>query len=218
MGQTLYITDPVVAAAYFVHPAEFVWITSEAEALWLLASHHAYSLNHSAALPQAYYVHPDAPPFVPLPDPTPPGTQPAEITVTPTWVSPTVWDVVFGGVPDTAHATGAFIVVNDAGAVVVNGSWSQAPGTTVNQAVSLFISACAPFSAVITTQKFGNRVELRGVGGTVIKAVRAVLNVPKAAADEAAAPPPELPAAQTSTVEASSEDSAPQHNAEGAAP
>ena len=178
MGMTLFMTDPVVAAAYFIHPAEFVWVADNAEAVWLLGNHHAYSLQHRGPLPAAYYVHPDAPPFVPLPDPTPPGTQPAHMTVTVKWVSPAVFDVIFGAGPDTVAATGAFLVLDDANAVIAEGGWTQPPGTTPDEAVGLLETAMAEFPVIDTTQ-FGPRLEIRGAAPTVVRAVRAVLNIPK---------------------------------------
>jgi hypothetical protein len=73
MGQPIYLTDPVVAAHYHVHPAEFATVADAVEAAWLLEQHHGYSLAHNGALPAAYYVHPDAPlPFVPYPGAAPP--------------------------------------------------------------------------------------------------------------------------------------------------
>jgi hypothetical protein len=66
MGQAVYITDPVVAAAYRVHPGEFADIADDLEAAWLMANRHAFSLNQRSALPAAYYVDVNAPlPFVP---------------------------------------------------------------------------------------------------------------------------------------------------------
>lgn len=194
MGMTLYITDPVVAAAYFIHPAEFVWVADDAEALWLLARNHAYTLAHPGALPAAYYVHPDAPlPFVPPPDLTPPNTQPATITATPKWVSPGVFDVIFGGVVDTVPATGAFLVIGENSETLANGTWAQPAGTTPDQAAALLKTALVPFAAVIATTQFGNRLELRGAGGKVIRAVSVKVNVPKVAADPAPPPPPPAP-------------------------
>jgi len=83
MGQSIYITDPAVAAAYTVHPGEWVWVDDEAEALWLLANRHGYSLAATQPVPAAYFVHPDAPlPFVPYagpgpgPSPSPPPSPP----------------------------------------------------------------------------------------------------------------------------------------------
>ena len=80
MGQAIYITDPVVAAHYHVHPGEFAWVADNAEAAWLIAQHHGYGLTHGSALPAAYYVHALAPlPFIPFgtPPPTPSPPPPA---------------------------------------------------------------------------------------------------------------------------------------------
>lgn len=102
MGKPMFFTDPVVAAAYHVHPAEFAYVADDAEVAWLTATHHAYPLDpYPTTLPAAYYVHPDAPmPFVPYvagapapapgpapapepapaPSPTPPPPAPAPTT------------------------------------------------------------------------------------------------------------------------------------------
>lgn len=81
MGQPIYFTDPAAAAAYFVHPGEWAWVENIAEAAWLLANRHGYSLNARQALPGPYFVHPQAPlPFVPWPPPAPeppPSPEPA---------------------------------------------------------------------------------------------------------------------------------------------
>ena len=79
MSQPIYITDPVVAAAYHVHPGEWAAIADKLEAAWLLANHHGYSLANPHPVPAPYYVHPDAPlPFVPYTEPGPgPGPAPA---------------------------------------------------------------------------------------------------------------------------------------------
>jgi hypothetical protein len=85
MGKPIFITDPVVAAAYHVHPGQFAYVALDAEAAWLVANHHGYPLNYATTLPAAYYVHPLAPlpfvPFVPEPGgelpPAPPPPPPA---------------------------------------------------------------------------------------------------------------------------------------------
>lgn len=67
MGKTVFITDPVVAAHYRVHPAEFAWVADDIEAAWLVTNRHAYSLQRTTAFPAAYFVDPGAPlPFVPF--------------------------------------------------------------------------------------------------------------------------------------------------------
>jgi hypothetical protein len=205
MGMTLYITDPAVAAAYHAHPAEFVWVAEDAEALWLLSRHHAYTLAHNGALPPAYYVHPDAPAWVPPPDLTPPGTQPAKITVTAKWIAPGVFDVIFGGSVDAVAATGSFLIVDETSATLASGTWAQPANTTPDAAAGLFQTALGAFGAVIATQKFGPRLELRGTGGKVIRAVSVKVNVPKAAADPAPTPPP-APAPQGTTLGIGPED------------
>ena len=140
-------------------------------------------------------MHPDAPAFVPPPDLTPPGTQPAMITATSKWVAPNVFDVIFGGAVDTAVATGSFLVIDETNAGIANGTWPQPAGTTPDAAAGLLQTALGAFGAVIATQKFGNRLELRGTGGKVIRAVSVKVNVPKAAADpESAQPAPTPPA------------------------
>lgn len=204
MGKTLYITDPVVAAAYFIHPAEFVWVADNAEALWLLGRHHAYTLEHRGALPPAYYVHPDAPAFVPFPDLSPPDTQPATMTVSVKQIAPGVFDVTFAGTPDTVAATGYFLGVNAASAVVGQVTWPQAPGTTPDQAAGLLQAALVPQAAVIATQKFGATLEVRGAGATVLQAVSAALRVPKVAAPAPAPPAP--PPAPGVTLRVGAED------------
>jgi hypothetical protein len=66
MPQSLYIADPAVAAQYHVAPGEWVEIADDAEAAWLIANKHAGTLDHYTALPEAGFVHPEAPvPFVP---------------------------------------------------------------------------------------------------------------------------------------------------------
>jgi hypothetical protein len=71
MGKSVYITDPVVAAAYGVHPGEWAFVADDAEAAWIVLNRHAFTLHHQDALPSAYYVDPSAPnPFVPF-DPSP---------------------------------------------------------------------------------------------------------------------------------------------------
>ena len=62
---TLYFTDPTVAVHYQTHPGEWAVVADEAEAQWLLEQHHAYSPAVQSSLPGAYFIHPDAPPFVP---------------------------------------------------------------------------------------------------------------------------------------------------------
>jgi len=84
MAQPIFITDPAVAAAYYVHPGEFASIADPVEAAWLVDNHHGYDLAATGTPPPAaYFVHPDAPdPFVPYaiataPPPEPPPPAPA---------------------------------------------------------------------------------------------------------------------------------------------
>jgi hypothetical protein len=94
MGKPIYITDPVVAAAYHVSPGQFAYVALDAEAAWLVAQHHGYPLNYATTLPAAYYVHPLAPlpfvPFVPVggtnpvPPPPPAPTPPPAPSPSPT--------------------------------------------------------------------------------------------------------------------------------------
>jgi hypothetical protein len=194
MGKTLFITDPAVAAAYHVHPAEFVWIPGEGEAAWLVANHHAYPMNHPTPLPAAYYVHPGAPsPFVPFPDIDPPNTQPALMTAVSTRDADNVFSVHFSGGPDTVAATGRFAVVDTAAMVIAYGSWAQPAGTTPDGAAGLMQAALGAFGAVVAVQKFGDRLELRGTGGKIILSVDVALRVPKAVSDPAPPPPPPAP-------------------------
>ena len=77
MSRTIFFTDPVVAEAYHVHPAEFTVVADDAEAAWLVENHHAYDLAASGMPPAAYFVHPDAPnPFVPYEVATAPAPEP----------------------------------------------------------------------------------------------------------------------------------------------
>jgi len=190
MGATLFITDPVVAAEYNVHPAEFVWVADNAEAVWLLGNHYAYSLQHRGPLPAAYYVHPDADPFTPFPDFTPPDTTPSTITVTTAQTAANVFDVTFGGTPDTVDAEGRFLAIDDDNAITADASWDQPAGTTPDEAADLLQTELQAFGSDIATQNFGPRLELRGTGGTVLRGVLARVNVAQAEAP-APAPPPE---------------------------
>jgi hypothetical protein len=117
MGQPIFITDPVVAAAYHVHPGQFAYVALNAEAAWLIANHHGYGLNYATTLPAAYFVHPGAPlPFVPFvpapggelppapppPPPPPPPPAPAPATTIAVGAEDTVTkiDVDGDGRPD----------------------------------------------------------------------------------------------------------------------
>jgi hypothetical protein len=200
MGKPIFITDPVVAAAYHVSPGQFADVALNAEADWLVANHHGYPLNYSTTLPAAYYVHPDAPlPFVPFPDLDPPNTQPALMTAVSTRDAANVFSVTFSGGPDAAPATGYFAVVDTAAAVIAYGTWSQPAGTTPDQAATLLQTALAAFGAVVATQKFGSRLELRGTGEKIILSVDVRLRVPIAVSNPPAPPPP-APAGQSIAV------------------
>ncbi|HXD06916.1 MAG TPA: hypothetical protein VN680_12755 [Burkholderiaceae bacterium] len=213
MGQPLYFTDPVVANAYHVHPAEFAYIDLDVEAQWLIDNHHAYPLNHPTTLPAAYYVHPDAPnPFVPFPDLSPPDTKPALMTAASTRDAANVFSVTFSGGPDAAPATGYFVVVDTGATVLAYGTWPQPAGTTPDQAATLLQTALGAFGAVIATQKFGPRLELRGTGGKIILSVDVRLRVPIAVSNPPAPPPPPppppppAPAPQQQTIGVGPED------------
>jgi hypothetical protein len=206
MGKPIFITDPVVAAAYHVSPGQFAYVALNAEADWLVANHHGYPLNYSTPLPAAYYVHADAPlPFVPFPDLDPPNTQPALMTGATTRDAANVFSVTFSGGPDTAPATGRFVVVDTAATVIAYGSWAQPAGSTPDQAATLFQTALGAFGAAVATQKFGNRLELRGTGGKIILSVDVALRVPKVVADPAP-PPPAPPPAPGTTIAVGPED------------
>jgi len=214
MGKPIYITDPVVAAAYHVHPGEFAYVADDTEAFWLVANHHGYPLNYGTALPAAYFVHAAAPAFVPFPEATTPDTQPALMTVTTKQVAPNVFDVIFGDSVDTAQATGAFLGIDGANAIVGKVTWVQPPGSTPDQAAALLKAALVPHVAKITTTQFGPRLEVRGAGVNVLQAIRASLRVPKVAAPAptppappppASPPPPPAPAPAT-TIAVGAED------------
>lgn len=92
MGKPIFITDPVVAAAYHVHPGEFAYVALDAEASWLVTNRHGYGITQPLPLPAPYYVHPQAPlPFVPFvpsgstnpvpPPPPAPSPAPAPQTI-----------------------------------------------------------------------------------------------------------------------------------------
>jgi hypothetical protein len=67
MGKSVFITDPVVAAAYGAHPGEWAFVADDSEAAWLVLNRHAFTLQHQEPLPSAYYVDESAPnPFVPF--------------------------------------------------------------------------------------------------------------------------------------------------------
>ena len=194
MGRPVYIADPVVAAHYHVHPGEWSYVADDVEAIWLIANKHGYGLNNPTAVPAPYFVNPDAPPFVPLPDPAPPDTQPATMSVTASEAGPNVFNVTFAGGPDTAQADGSFFGIDDTGGVVASSNWTQPPGTTPTQAVTLLQTALQAHGAQIATQKFGAMLEVRGTGGVVLRAVGAYLRVPNVAADPAPTPSPPPPA------------------------
>jgi hypothetical protein len=65
MGAPIYIADPVVAAAYHASPGQFVWVGDDDEAAWLVENRHGFTLSRPVALPAAYYVNQQAPPFEP---------------------------------------------------------------------------------------------------------------------------------------------------------
>lgn len=191
MGMTLFITDPVVAAAYRIHPAEFVSVPDDAEALYLLRNSHAYTLEHRGALPPAYYVDPTAPlPFVPFPDLSPPSTQPALMTIAVDAVGGT-FTLTFGGQVDTEAATGRFVIVDTEGLILASGTYPQPAGTTFDAAAGLLEAALVPFAATIAVVKTGATLELSGVGATIIGAVSARLTIQRVAAQPAPPPAPE---------------------------
>jgi hypothetical protein len=77
MGTPVYITDPVVAVAYNVHPGEWANVDDDAEAAWLITKRHGWSINARETLPAPGYVHRGAPaPFVPYSPPAPAPTAP----------------------------------------------------------------------------------------------------------------------------------------------
>lgn len=190
MGQSIYFSDPVVAAAYHAHPGEWAYVAENAEALWLLANKHGYSLKHPTAVPAPPYVHPDAPlPFVPFPDLNPPGTQPALMTVTVDAFGDT-FTVTFGGQVDTVDATGRFVVLDTEGVIVASGTYAQPAGTTFDAAAGLLEAALAPFAAAVAVVKTGPALELTGVGLTMLGAVAVRLTIPRVAAQPAPSPSP----------------------------
>lgn len=196
MGKPIFITDPAVAAAYHVHPAQFVFVESDVEAEWLVANHHGYPLNNPTPLPAAYYVHADAPdPFVPFPDLDPPNTQPAKMTVTISAFGGT-FQVTFGGEIEPVAATGRFVVLDTEGVILASGTYAQPGGTTFDAAAGLLQAALVPFAADVAVVKTGPMLELTGVGLNTLGAVAARLTVPRVAADpsDPPAPPPPPPA------------------------
>jgi hypothetical protein len=78
MAKPIYLTDPVVAAHYGVHPGEWANVADDNEADWLVDQHHGWPMDFPRPVPAPYYVDPAAPlpfaPYDPQPSPAPAPT------------------------------------------------------------------------------------------------------------------------------------------------
>lgn len=181
MSNTVYITDPVVAAAYHVHPAEWATVPDGAEAAWLVSTHQAYPLDGNRAMPDAFFVHPAAPqPFVPYDGSgggeTPPDRVPANMTVTIGNPRPNEFDVVFGGNLDAVDALAHFVLVDDQGATVADVTYTQPRGTERQDAAGLLKAALASYPLALT--KNGAILDIRGNAPPVLTSVTGELTIP----------------------------------------
>jgi hypothetical protein len=189
MGKPIYITDPVVAAAYYVAPGEFASVPDDVEADWLIETHQGYPHEDTArALPAVGFVHPDAPqPFVPYAgapiDPPPEGgdTRPSGTTIyIKKHPSDASFGVTFAGTVDAVVATGHFIVFASAGDTLADVTYEQPPGTNPTEAAALLAAALAPFATLQITLA-GAVVGIRGADLVIVGAVEGDLTIPVAA-------------------------------------
>ena len=183
MGQPIYITDPVVATAYFVSVGTFAWVGDDAEAAWLIETHQGYPHDGQRAMPAAGFVHPDAPqPFVPYGTAPPPegGTVPASITVAIATPSEGVFTATFAGTPDTAIATAHFVVRDNTDAVLSDVTYEHPIGATPADAAEL-LHAALVVNAALTLALAGDVLDIRGTDPVVVFAVTGEISVPAAA-------------------------------------
>jgi len=181
MAQAIYLTDPAVAAAYHVYQGEWASVTDEAEAAWLIANHHGYPIDAQRAMPAPGFVHPDAPlPFVPYAGPAPPVDRPSTVTVTITPGAPGVFDVTFGGVADTAEATGHFTIQDDTSATLADVTYTQPAATTLSGSAAALNTALAPHAPPLVLTKVGAVLTITGTNPPTVASVVGTLTVPAA--------------------------------------
>jgi len=177
MGQSIYLADPVVAAAYQVAPGEWAWIVDDAEADWLIVNRHGYTLARPVAVPAPYFVNPLAPlPFVPYAG-SGAGPPASAMKVTITNPQAGVFVVAFGGSVDTVDATAHFVVKSDVDAPLADVTYTQPAGTTRQDAAGLLQTALTPYSTLALT-KNGALLDIRGATDVTVGAVEGGLTIP----------------------------------------
>jgi hypothetical protein len=179
MSESVYITDPVVAAAYHVPQGSFVSIADTGEAAWLTTTQHAYPLTYPKAFPAAGYVNPSAPPFVPW-EGTPPGTTPAQMKFTISEKQPGMFEVMFGNGTDSVDATADFTVYSSVPSPLAHVNYTQPAGTSRQNAASLLYAALQSYGTLVLV-KNGAAVDISGNTGVTVGAVEGDLSIPSLA-------------------------------------